>query len=332
MSLLRIEGLRVAAPGGDGPTFPVDGVDLQLPEGGTLGLVGESGCGKSLTALSILRLLPEPALRIVDGHIWFHDVDLRSADDATLRGIRGRRIGMIFQEPATSLNPVLSCGEQIAEMLRLHRKLSSRAAAARAVDLLAEVSIEDPARRACEYPHQLSGGMRQRVMIAMAISCEPQLLIADEPTTALDVTVQASILELLAKLCAERRMGLLHITHDLALIAERAERVAVMYAGRVVEAGSVAQVLARPAHPYTLGLLASRPALAQPRTRLPVIPGRVPLPSERGGGCAFASRCPFRVERCQQEVPPATADSHGHVAACFQRDQVLAAGEWPLHG
>ena len=328
MKLLRIEGLRVRSQGSSAQNL-VDGVDLELDAGGTLGLVGESGCGKSLTALSILRLLPEPGVRIVGGQIWLRDLELLQLDEAALRRVRGRRIGMIFQEPSTSLNPVLSCGEQVAEMLRLHLGFSRRAAAARAIELLDEVKIADPVRRAREYPHQLSGGMRQRVMIAMAISCEPELLIADEPTTALDVTVQASILELLSGLCERRKMGLLHITHDLALIAEHAERVAVMYAGRVVEIGPVSQLLARPEHPYTLGLLASRPAAAAPRTRLPVIPGRVPLASERKPGCAFAPRCPFAVERCRSEEPALTA-AGGRAVACFESERVAGAG-WPAH-
>ena len=329
MSLLRIEGLRIQAQSADGVHHPVDGVDLELPDGGTLGLVGESGCGKSLTALSILRLLPEPSLRVVAGKIWLRDVNLLQLSPDELRRVRGRRIGMIFQEPSTSLNPVLSCGEQIAEMLRLHLSMSRQAAAAKAVELLDEVRIADPTRRAREYPHQLSGGMRQRVMIAMAISCAPELLIADEPTTALDVTVQASILELLAGLCSARRMGLLHITHDLALIAQRAERIAVMYAGRVVETGPVSELLVRPAHPYTLGLLASRPAAAAPRSRLPVIPGRVLAAAERTVGCAFAPRCPFAQERCQREDPQ-LVESGDHAVACFEQERAARLG-WPVY-
>jgi oligopeptide/dipeptide ABC transporter ATP-binding protein len=329
--LLSVEGLRVRLQVEGRVSMPVDDISFHVKRERTLGLVGESGCGKSMTALSILRLLPHPIAEIVSGQIRFEGQDLAALAGESLRAIRGRDIAMIFQEPMTSLNPVYSCGEQIAETLRLHEGLSRVAARDRSVELLDEVQISDPARRAKEYPHQLSGGMRQRVMIAMAIACRPKLLIADEPTTALDVTIQRQILELLDRLQKDLGMGVLHITHDLAVIAETADDILVMYAGRIVEAASVEQLFAAPAHPYSLGLLACRPALGGGRDRLPVIAGSVPDPYAPIHGCRFAARCPFAVDRCLEADPPLQEWTPGHHVACFEVEAVRAAGGWPSH-
>ncbi len=328
-TLLAIEDLRVAFATERGEAVAVDGVTLDVAEGTALGLVGESGCGKSVTALSILRLLPTPAARIVSGRILFGESDLLRLDEEELRRVRGRRIGMIFQEPMTSLNPVYTCGEQIDEVLRLHEGLGRREARERTVELLAQVGIADPARRARDYPHQLSGGMRQRVMIAMAVACRPALLIADEPTTALDVTIQRQILELLQRLREEMGMALLHITHDLAVIEGSAQEVAVMYAGVIVERAPAAEIFSRPAHPYTLGLLACRPDGRRAGERLPVIGGKVPDPLERPGGCRFHDRCPFARERCRNEEPALEELDRGHRVACFEAARVQAEGRWP---
>ncbi|HEX8180278.1 MAG TPA: ABC transporter ATP-binding protein [Pyrinomonadaceae bacterium] len=279
----------------------VDGVSFQLARGELLGLVGESGCGKSVTALSLMRLVAPPG-RVVGGEVLFDGVDLLQLSEAKMRAIRGDDIAMIFQDPMTSLNPVYTVGEQIAEALRLHRKLARKEARAAAVEAMREVSIPDPARRADDYPHQLSGGMRQRVMIAMALACDPKLLIADEPTTALDVTIQAQILELLDGLRKTRDLAVLLITHDLGVVAEVADRVAVMYTGRIVEASPVAELFARPKHPYTEGLLRSVPKLtvaeAQKVERLQTIEGTVPKLTDLPPGCHFAPRCPHRMPRC----------------------------------
>jgi oligopeptide/dipeptide ABC transporter ATP-binding protein len=329
-AVLEVQGLRTAFPVEEGEAFAVDGVSLRVERGRTLGVVGESGCGKSLTALSILRLVPPPG-RIVAGRILLDGVDLLGLDSEGMRRIRGRRIAMIFQEPMTSLNPVYSCGEQIAEVLRLHEKLSRRAAAVRSVELLAQVGLPDPRARAREHPHQLSGGMRQRVLIAMAVACRPEVLVADEPTTALDVTIRRQILALLHRLQEEMGMALLHITHDLGVLRETAHRVAVMYAGRVVEEGPTASLFAAPAHPYTLGLLASRPRLGGPPGRLPAIGGTVPEIGRRPAGCSFEPRCPFAVERCRREDPGMeTAEEPERRAACFEAARVRRTGRWPL--
>jgi oligopeptide/dipeptide ABC transporter ATP-binding protein len=329
-----VRDLVVTIDAEDRTSRPVDGVSFAIAPGRTLGLVGESGCGKSLTALALLRLLPRPVARVERGTVELDGLDLLALDSRALRRVRGDRVAMVFQEPMTSLNPVFSCGEQIAETLRLHRGLSRRESTARAVELLAEVRIPEPARRARQYPHELSGGMRQRVMIAMAVACEPEVLVADEPTTALDVTVQAAILELLDQLQSRRGMAVLHITHDLAVIAERAHEVAVMYAGRIVEQAPVVALFAAPAHPYTLGLLASRPRLGARRDRLPAVPGRVPDPFARPPGCAFHPRCPFAKERCRHEDPvlePVGGDAD-HRVACWESGHVQAAGRWPDAG
>jgi len=327
--LLELRNLRTAFLGEDAPAIAVDGVSLRVRAGTTLGLVGESGCGKSALALSILRLLPAPSGRILGGSVLFDGKDLLKLDDSQLRRIRGKEIGMVFQEPMTSLNPVYPCGEQVAEVLRLHEGLSRKVARSRAIELLHAVGIPEPARRVDDYPHQLSGGMRQRVMIAMAIACRPRLLIADEPTTALDLTIQQQILRLLDSLQSEMGMSLLHITHDLAVLAESAHEVAVMYAGRLAEVGPAARIFERPAHPYTLGLLACRPESALPSGRLRVIGGNVPDPRERSGGCRFAPRCPFARDRCREEAPPLSAVAEGHEAACFESERVLQEGRWP---
>ncbi|HMA97410.1 MAG TPA: ABC transporter ATP-binding protein [Polyangiaceae bacterium] len=295
--LLEIQNLVAAFTSGGQRVAAADDISLWIRRGETLALVGESGCGKSVTALSILRLLPTPPARIERGKILYDGVDLLRLDEPSMRRIRGDRIAMIFQEPMTSLNPVFTVGFQLVEALRLHRSVSKRAARERAVELLDLVGIPAPDERISDYPHQLSGGMRQRVMIAMALSCDPQLLIADEPTTALDVTVQAQILALLQQLQAQRSMGILFITHDLGIVAEFAHQVAVMYAGRVVEQCSVKQLFENPAHPYTRGLLASVPARviaraggAAPR-RLPTIRGVVPSLAQLPPGCRFRDRC-----------------------------------------
>ncbi len=326
--LLRVSNLTVALHLEGGTSLPVRDVSFDVGASETVGLVGESGCGKSMTALSILRLIPKPPAEIVAGSVNLSDVDLLKLDSNGIRRVRGNRVAMIFQEPMTSLNPVYSCGEQIAEVLRLHSGLDRRRAWARAVEMLDRVQIPNAAERAREYPHQLSGGMRQRVMIAMAIACNPEVLIADEPTTALDVTIQREILALLDELQAQLGMGILHITHDLAVVSESAHRIVVMYAGQVVEEASVDQLFSAAAHPYSLGLLASRPELGARRSRLPVIEGRVPEPSQEVEGCRFRERCPFAVDRCTEE-PPLLEVSNGHRARCWEFERVQREGEWP---
>ncbi|MEW6073402.1 MAG: ABC transporter ATP-binding protein [Planctomycetota bacterium] len=317
--LLALRGLCTYFRGETGVARAVDGVDLEILPRETVGLVGESGCGKSVTALSILRLVPDPPGFHAGGEIRFAGRDLLRLPAAEMRRIRGNEVAMIFQEPMTALNPVFAVGEQIAEAVRLHQGLSRREASARAARMLEQVGIPDPARRARSYPHQLSGGMRQRVMIAMAVSCGPRLLIADEPTTALDVTVQAQILALLADLQRRTGMSMLLITHDLGVVAETADRVAVMYAGRVVEHAGVRELFARPRHPYTVGLLRSRPDLARPGERLPAIEGAVPSAFALPAGCRFHPRCPRAAARCVAEEPallPAPAAAGEHAVAC----------------
>ncbi|MCW5889612.1 MAG: ABC transporter ATP-binding protein [bacterium] len=317
MSLLAVEDLRMEFPGPDGPAVAVRGVDFRLEPGRVLGLVGESGSGKSMTALCILRLLPPPG-RIAGGRVRFRDRDLLALRESEMRCVRGAEIAMIFQEPMTALNPVLTVGSQIAEAVRLHHRLGRRAAWDRATALLAEVGIPEPARRALDYPHQLSGGMRQRVMIAMAISCEPALLIADEPTTALDVTIQAEILELLRRLRERRGMAMLLITHDLGVVAEQADEVAIMYAGRIVEHAPVVDLFDRPRHPYTRALLRSMPALGRHTDRLETIPGQVPGLRHLPSGCAFRDRCPDVVPACADVVPPLEGHAPDHEVACIR--------------
>ncbi|MCC6250395.1 MAG: ABC transporter ATP-binding protein [Rubrivivax sp.] len=319
--LLQVHDLRVEFRTRRGAAMVLNGVDFQLEPGETLGVVGESGCGKSMTALALLRLIPSPPGRISAGQIRFRGEDLVQASEARMRDVRGNRISMIFQEPMTSLNPVFSVGDQIGESLRLHAGLDAKAARARAIEMLRSVGIPAPERRVDEYPHQLSGGMRQRVMIAMALACRPDILIADEPTTALDVTVQAQIFDLLRELQRERGTAILMITHDMGAVAEMADRVIVMYAGRVIEQGSVAEVLQQPAHPYTQGLIECLPDLgssrAGARAELTEIAGMVPSLWELGSGCAFRERCPRALARCAHEAPPMFAAPDGHRAACW---------------
>jgi oligopeptide/dipeptide ABC transporter ATP-binding protein len=314
--LLEIRGLRVSFATDAGPVPAVRGVDLSLAEGETLALVGESGCGKSVTALSILRLVATPPGAYDAGEILLSGEDLLRVSEERIREIRGNDVAMIFQEPMTSLNPVFPVGEQVAETIELHQRVGPAEARGRAVEALRRVGIPAPEQRAGEYPHQLSGGLRQRVMIAMALACNPRVLIADEPTTALDVTIQAQILELIAKLQRELGMAVLLITHDLGVVAETAHRVAVMYAGRVVEEAGVLELFERPRHPYTAGLLRSRPRLDVGHGRLVPIEGTVPDALHVPAGCAFHPRCPLAVERCKREEPALLAHA-GRRFACF---------------
>jgi peptide/nickel transport system ATP-binding protein len=325
--LLEIEDLRTHFFTLDGTTRAVDGVGFTVSAGETLGIVGESGCGKSVTALSIMRLLPPKLGRTVAGTIRFDGVDLLGLDEAAMRGIRGNRIAMIFQEPMTSLNPVLTVGEQIAEAVMIHEKADRAAGLKRAVEMLRLVRIPDAERRVHDYPHQFSGGMRQRVMIAMALSCNPKLLIADEPTTALDVTIQAQILKLMLELKGRFGAAIMLITHDLGVVAETCQRVIVMYAGRKVEEADVLELFDRPMHPYTRGLMASIPrrrAGVRAR-RLSEIAGIVPSLREPIAGCAFAPRCGFATERCRNAAPPLEPHGTGHLVACWEADKVLAS-------
>ncbi|MDB5376115.1 MAG: transporter ATP-binding protein [Rubritepida sp.] len=319
--VLVIEDLRTEFATGEGPPHvAVDGLSLSVRRGETLCIVGESGCGKSLTALSILRLLPRPYGRIGAGRILLDGQDLAKVSDAEMRAIRGRAISMIFQEPMSSLNPVLSIGKQIAETVMVHEGLDWTACMARALEMLRQVRIPEPERRLHEYPHQLSGGMRQRVMIAMALACRPRLLLADEPTTALDVTIQAQILDLVRELQAETGTAVILITHDLGVVAEMAERVLVMYAGHKVEEGGVEEIFDAPTHPYTRGLMAAMPHLSGGeghRGRLNEIPGVVPALNARPRGCTFAPRCELMMDRCRVEAPPLVNVGGTHAAACW---------------
>jgi oligopeptide/dipeptide ABC transporter ATP-binding protein len=314
--LLEIRDLRVSFHTDAGPVPAVRGVDMGLSEGETLALVGESGCGKSVTALSILRLVATPPGSYDGGEIRFEGVDLLRVSEERIREVRGNDVAMIFQEPMTSLNPVFSVGDQVAEAIELHQRVGAAEARTRAVEALRRVGIPAPEQRVDEYPHQMSGGMRQRVMIAMALACNPRLLIADEPTTALDVTIQAQILELIAQLQRELGMAVLLITHDLGVVAETAHRVAVMYAGRVVEEAGVGELFDRPRHPYTAGLLRSRPRLDVGAGRLVPIEGTVPDALHVPTGCAFHPRCPLAIPRCESELPPLTG-SAGRRFACW---------------
>jgi peptide/nickel transport system ATP-binding protein len=295
----------------------LDGVGFTLDAGAVVGLVGESGCGKSVTAMSVMRLLPNPPSRVDRGSIRFDGIDLLSLDENAMRDMRGNRIGMIFQEPMTSLNPTFMVGWQIDEALRLHTPLGREARHQRRLELMRLVGIGAAERRLKQYPHELSGGLRQRIMIAMALACEPRLLVADEPTTALDVTIQAQILDLLSGLRDRLGMAILLITHDLGVVAEYCDQVVVMYAGRVVEKAPVRPLFARPRHPYTAGLLASIPKLEGARGLLPTIPGMVPSPGNRPPGCPFADRCPNVLERCRVEMPPLASAPDGHAFACW---------------
>ncbi len=315
--LLAIDGLRTVFATAQGEVAAVDGVDLDVARGRTLGVVGESGCGKSVLSLSIMGLVPPPG-RVAGGRIVFEGQDLAALPSARMREIRGKRVAMIFQEPMTSLNPAFTIGFQITEAMRAHdRRASAGALRKRAIEGLERVRIPDAARRFDGYPHQMSGGMRQRVMIAMALSCNPDLLIADEPTTALDVTVQAQVLALLRELQAQTGMAIILITHDLGVVAEMAADVAVMYAGRVVERASTAALFDSPQHPYTLGLLGSIARLDETRARLSTIEGTVPAPFAMPHGCRFHPRCVFAQPDCRQRTPPLRELGSGHRAACL---------------
>jgi len=323
-----MEDLRTSFFTAAGEARAVDGVSLTLDEGRTLGLVGESGCGKTMTALSIMRLVPAPG-RIAGGRLRFAGRDLLARSESEMRAVRGNEIAMIFQEPTTSLNPLFTVGDQVAEAIRLHQRLGRRASRAQAIEMLRLVEIPEAQRRADAYPHQLSGGMRQRVMIAMALSCHPRLLIADEPTTALDVTIQAQILDLLEDLQRRMRMALLLVTHDLGVVAERTDEVAIMYAGRIVERAPVADIFRRPLHPYTRGLLRSIPKVgAERQRRLESIPGTVPDLLHLPSGCRFRDRCPLAVAACAEAAPPLESYS-GRLVACIragEADDLRAGG------
>jgi peptide/nickel transport system ATP-binding protein len=314
--LLEIDALSISFRTDSGQVCVVEDVSFAVGTGENVGLVGESGCGKTVTAMAIMGLNPSPPSRVDSGRILFEGRDLLALGRA-VRDIRGNRIGMIFQEPMTSLNPSYKVGFQIAEVLRIHRGMSRAAARAEVLELLRLVGIGAPERRAGQYPHELSGGLRQRVVIAMAIACGPALLIADEPTTALDVTVQAQILELIKRLQREIGMSVLLITHDLGIVAETCERVLVMYAGRIVERASVGALYRHARHPYTRGLLSSSPRLGHKRPVLATIPGMVPAPGQRGPGCYFASRCPRALDQCLAAIPPLEPVVPGHDAACW---------------
>ncbi len=331
-SALEVKDLQTWFYTRQGIVKAVDGVSFNLRKGETLGIVGESGCGKSITALSVMRLVPDPPGRIIGGRVTLDGRDLLDLDEAEMRLVRGNDISMIFQEPMTSLNPVLTIGYQIAEALILHRDLSRAEALSRAVEMLDMMRIPEPAQRAREYPHQLSGGMRQRAMIAMALACNPKVLIADEPTTALDVTIQAQILDLIVRLQQELGTAVILITHDLGVVAETTQRIIVMYAGRKVEEADVVPLFSNPMHPYTHGLMASVPRLAimsgedsAAAERLEEIPGIVPPLNNLPPGCAFAPRCRFADDRCRAEYPPYQEKQPGHWAACWHSERLFGA-------
>jgi oligopeptide/dipeptide ABC transporter ATP-binding protein len=315
--LLEVSNLQTFFFTGGSLVKAIAGIDFTIERGETLALVGESGCGKSMTALSLLRLVPEPG-RIIQGEIRFDGIDLLRIPEAEIRRVRGNRIGMIFQEPMTSLNPVFCIGDQIRETLQLHRGHSKQEATEIAAELLHKVGLPDAAQRLRDYPHQLSGGMRQRVMIAMALACDPQLLIADEPTTALDVTIQAQIMELLGAIKAEHNMAMLLITHDLGIVAENADRVAIMYAGLILETAPVREIYADPRHPYTRGLLACIPRVGERRKRLVPIEGSVPRAGTADEGCSFLERCPETFAPCRGQLPPLKEVQPGHWVRCWQ--------------
>jgi len=316
-SLLGVERLRTYFYTDRGVARAVDGLSLEVSRGQTVALVGESGCGKTVTALSIMRLVPDPPGKIVSGRVIFDGRDLLALPEREMRKVRGKEIAMIFQEPMSSLNPVFRVGDQVAEAIILHQKVSKKEARKRTIALLDRVGIPDPEKRVDEYPHQMSGGMCQRVMIAMALSCNPSLLIADEPTTALDVTIQAQILALLRRLQEELHMSILLITHDLGIVAETADYVAVMYASKIVEWGPCTELFGEPLHPYTVGLFRSLPRLEGARKRLRVIPGTVPSPLEFPSGCKFHPRCPIATDRCATDEPELMGIENGRRAACW---------------
>jgi oligopeptide/dipeptide ABC transporter ATP-binding protein len=324
--LLEVRALHTEFRTGAGLVRAVDGISYTVEHGETVAIVGESGSGKSVGALSILRLIPDPPGRITSGEVLFDGKDLRTLAETEMREIRGRDIGMVFQEPMTSLNPVLTIGRQITETLEQHQGADRATADRRAIELLEMVGIADPARRLRQYPHQLSGGMRQRVMIAVALACNPKLIIADEPTTALDVTIQAQILELMKTLASRFNVAQIIITHNLGVVARYATRVNVMYAGRIVESGSADAIYHSPRHPYTMALLRSVPRLDQPRrARLDPVDGQPPDLTRLDAGCAFRPRCRFAVERCGREQPALDQVESGHLAACFRSTELLAS-------
>jgi peptide/nickel transport system ATP-binding protein len=328
-TVLDVKNLQTVFFTNSGLFKAVDDVSFHVRRGETLAIVGESGCGKSVSALSIMRLVPDPPGRIVGGSVTLEGTDLLGIDEAAMRKIRGNRMSMIFQEPMTSLNPVMRIGDQITEVVRLHQDMTAKEAWTKAVEMLRLVRIPEPERRAHEYPHQLSGGMRQRAMIAMALACRPALLIADEPTTALDVTIQAQILALILDLQKTLGTGLILITHDLGVVAQTAQRVIVMYAGKKVEEATVEALFENPRHPYTRGLMASMPAVislgAKEDVRLTEIPGMVPSLTNLPPGCAFAPRCQFAIDRCRTEYPPLQEFDDNHWAACWRAAEMVAA-------
>ncbi|MBL8836099.1 MAG: ABC transporter ATP-binding protein [Alphaproteobacteria bacterium] len=317
-ALLEVRGLKTYFATDEGEYRAVDGVSFSLEAGRTLGIVGESGCGKSVTSLSIMGLIPQPPGRICGGEILFENVDLLKLAPAEMRARRGSVVSMIFQEPMTSLNPAFTVGDQIVEAIQSHRALSAAEARARAIEMLRKVRIPAPEQRFDEYPHKLSGGMRQRVMIAMALACDPKLLIADEPTTAPDVTIQAQILDLMRTLRAETGTAIILITHDLGVIAEVADDVVVMYAGKIVEQAPVAAIFGMPHHPYTIGLLGALPKPSEDQPRLATIEGTVPNLASPPPGCRFAPRCPFAEAQCRRDEPPLRALEPGHLVACWR--------------
>jgi oligopeptide/dipeptide ABC transporter ATP-binding protein len=324
--LLEVRDLKTYFFTAGGIVRAVDGISYDVNEGETVALVGESGCGKSVSALSIMRLVAAPAGRILSGQILFKGQDLRALDEEAMRRIRGREIAMVFQEPMTSLNPVLTIGRQLTEPLEIHLGMTPEVARHRAVELLAMVGIPDAERRLAQYPHQFSGGMRQRMMIAMALACSPSLILADEPTTALDVTIQAQVLELLKNLSRRLGVAMVLITHNLGVVARYADRVNVMYAGKMVEQGSAREVYANPCHPYTLGLLRSVPRLDEPRkAKLNPIDGQPPDLTRLPPGCSFAPRCCYAIARCQVEVPPLMGTADSHLSACWVAETLGSA-------
>jgi len=321
--LLDVKDLQTQFTTSGGVVRAVDGVSWDVKPGETVALVGESGCGKSVSALSVMRLVAAPAGRIVGGQILFKGHDLLAVSEEEMRKIRGREIGMVFQEPMTSLNPVLSVGRQLTETVEIHLGMSPARSRARAIELLTLVGVSDPERRLSQYPHQFSGGMRQRMMIAMALSCDPPLVLADEPTTALDVTIQAQILELMKGLSRRLGVAMLMITHNLGVVARYADRVNVMYAGKIVERGTAREIYANPRHPYTRGLLRSVPRLDEPRrSKLEPIPGQPPDLSRMPGGCSFAPRCAYAVEHCRAEAPRLESVGADHLASCWLANEL----------
>ncbi|WP_048648879.1 ABC transporter ATP-binding protein [Nitratireductor soli] len=327
--ILRVEGLRTTFSGDEGTAVAVDDVSFDVNAGEIVGLIGESGSGKSVTALAIMGLLPKDTARVTAERILFDGHDLVRASEREMRRLRGRAIGMIFQEPMSSLNPVLKIGDQLIEPIRIHERISHRAAFDRGVELLSKVGIPSPIQRMNDYPHQLSGGMRQRVMIAIALSCSPKLLLADEPTTALDVTIQAQLLDLLLEIQSETKMAIVLITHSMGVIAECADKVVVMYSGRIAEQGPVTEIFDRPGHPYTKGLMQCTPELTGNPRRLTTIPGSLPSLSALPPGCRFAPRCGLALPTCEAGRPPMIGLRGTHASACIRADELVAAAAQP---